>query len=225
MMSPLEIHIAIRNELDKTQDFQYPDFQPEQIDYWANKAYELWIDDTAYPMTQGKLPFEYNQKRIDELKDLIKFHRANTTQNLTEFVIELPNDYRHLVRHECITTKGNTSKTVSGIITKQDYINLQKKDPFWKPIASEPLYYIMGNELIYETDGSFSVDNATLTYIKQPVHMQLGSEYTSPTIDISWEITSEYVQHQIINRCVSMMLENIESPRYQTNLNEYNKTN
>ena len=224
-MTPLEIHIAIRNELDKTQDFQYPDFLPEQIDYWANKAYELYIDDTAYPFVQGKLPFEYNQKRIDELRELVKTSVENTSQSLTEFVIELPNDYRHLVRHECTTTKNNVSKLVSGIITKQDLINLQKKDPFWKPISTEPLYFIRGNEIIYETDGSFTVDSAKLTYIKKPVHMRLGTEYTNPTTDISWEITNTYVIHQIINRTVQMMLENIESPRYQTNINEYNKTN
>lgn len=225
-MSPLEIHIAIRNELDKTQDFQYPDFQPEQIDYWANKAYELWIDDTAYPMsTQEKLPFEYNQKRIDELRELVKLYETNTIQNLTEFVIELPNDYRHLVRHECIVNKEQTSKLVSGIITKQDNINLQKKNPFWKPILDEPLYYIRGNQIIYETDGSFEVNNTKLTYIKNPIHMQLGSEYTNPSEDISWEITNNYSIYQIINRTIQMMLENIESPRSQTNLNEYNKTN
>lgn len=224
-MNPLEIHIAIRNELDKTQDFQYPDFQPEQIDYWANKAYELWIDDTAYPMVEGKLPFEYSQKRIDELRELVKTESINTSNSQTDYVVQLPNDYRHLVRHECNTTKGNVTKLVSGIITKQDLINLQKKDPFWKPISDEPLYFITGNQIIYETNGSFSVDSTKLTYIKNPIHMRLGTEYTNPTTDISWEITNIYVIHQIINRTVSMMLENIESPRYQTNLNEYNKTN
>ena len=224
-MNPLEIHIAIRNELDKTQDFQYPDFQPEEIDYWANKALELWIDETAYPMTEGKLPFEYNQKRIDELRELVKPYEVTTTQNLTEFVIELPNDYRHLVRHECVTQKDQTTKLVSGIITKHDYINMQKRDPFWKPILEEPLYYIRGNEVIYETDGTFAVNSAKLTYIKNPIHMRLGTEYTNPTTDISWEITSPYVIHQLINKTVNMMLENIESPRYQTNINESNKTN
>lgn len=224
-MTPLEIHIAIRNELDKTQDFQYPDFQPEQIDYWANKAYELWIDDTAYPMVQGKLPFEYNQKRIDELRELVKTETVLATPQSNKFIINLPNDYRHLVRHECTTTSGSNTKLVSGILTKLDLINLQKKNPFWKPIIDEPLYYITCNFIIYETDSLFTVDNASITYIKKPIHMRLGTAYTNPTTDISWEITNEYVQHQIINRTIQMMLENIESPRYQTNLNEYNKTN
>lgn len=224
-MTPLEIHIAIRNELDKTQDFQYPDFQPEQIDYWANKAYELWIDDTAYPIAQGKLPFEYNQKRIDELRELVEPFEGNTTQVLTDYVIDLPNDYRHLVRHECITTKEGVTKLVSGIITKQDLINLQKKDPFWKPISDEPLYYIIGNQIRYEGANDFSVDTTKLTYIKNPIHMRLGTLYTNPTTDIAWEVKSNYVIHQIINLTIQMMLENIASPRYQTNINEYNKTN
>ena len=224
-MTPLEIHIAIRNELDKTQDFQYPDFLPEQIDYWANKAYELWIDDVAYPVHEGKLPFEYNQKRIDELRELVRTYRGMATKDGTNFVIKLPNDYRHLVRHECYTDKNGKINLVSGIITKHDYINIQKKNPFWKPVSYEPLYYIIGDDLVYETNGDFDVTESILSYIKNPIHMKLGSEYSEPSEDVSWEITSTYAIHQIINRAVSMMLENIESPRYQSNLNEYNKTN
>lgn len=183
-MNILEIHIALRNELDKTQDLQYPDFQPEQLDYWLNKAMELYIDDVAYPMVPNKLSFEYNQKRIDELRELVKTVEVIPTQNLTKFVTQLPNDYRHLVRHECITLKGTSSNLVSGIITKQDLINLQKKNPFWKPINTEPLYYITGDSIIYETDNTFSVTNSSLTYIKNPVKMRLGTEYTNPTTDI-----------------------------------------
>lgn len=224
-MNILEIHIALRNELDKTQDLQYPDFQPEQLDYWLNKAQDLYIEDVAYPMVQGKLAFEVTQKRIDELRELVKTYESNTTQNLTNFVIELPNDYKHLVRHECNTLKNGVTKLVSGIITNQDKINLQKKNPFWKPISSEPLYYIIGNTIVYETFGDFDISDSILTYIKEPVKMQLGTAYTNPTVDVNCEISSEYVQYQIINRAVSMMLENIESPRYQTNLNEYTKTN
>lgn len=223
--SPLEIHIAVRNELDKTQDFQYADFQPEQIDYWINKAYELWIDETAYPMAQQKLPFEYNQKRIDELRELVKSDEGTATQNLSEFVIKLPNDYRHLVRHECVTKLNDITKTVPGVQTKLDYINLQKKDPFWIPTNNNPLFYITGDSIVYETKGDFDVVSNKIQYIKNPIHLKLGSEYTDPEEDVYWEITNQFAIYQIINRCVQMMLENIESPRYQTNLNEYNKTN
>ena len=76
---------------------------------------------------------------------------------------------------------------------------MQKKDPFWKPISDEPLYYIRGDIIIYETDGSFEVNSTKLTYIKNPIHMRLGTQYTNPTTDISWEITDDYIQHQITN--------------------------
>lgn len=224
-MNILDMHIAVRNELDKTQDYQYPDFLPEQIDYWLNKSFDIEIEEIAYPTIPNHIPFEQTQKRIDELREIVKPSTITTTSSQTNFLTQLPNDYKHLVRHECKTVKNNKSLIVSGIITNNDKINLQKKDPFWKPISSEPLYYIIGDQIVYETFGDFQVTESYLTYIKKTNKMQLGSEYTNPTNDVNCEITNEFVQYRIINRAVSMMLENIESPRYQTNLNEFNKTN
>lgn len=223
-MNILEMHIATRMELDKTQDFQYPDFQPEQIDYWLNKGYQQHVEDTAYPIQQGKIPFEQTQKRIDELREIVKSETIATTTIGTNYLTQLPNDYNHLVRHQCRTLVNNISNLVSGIETNQDKINIQLKDPFWKPIPNEPLYYIIDNAIVYETKGDFQIVESYLTYIKSLVKMRLGSQYTIPSTDIDCEISSEYVQHQIINRAVNMMLENIESQRYQTNLNELNKT-
>lgn len=223
-MTILEMHIALRNELDKTQDYQYPDFLPEQIDYWLNKAQEIYIEDTAYPMNPNKIAFEQTQKRIDELKDLVKPATITATQSGTNYLTQLPNDYKHLVRHECKTVKNGKSEIVSGIITTQDKINLQKKNPFWTPIVDEPLYYILGNSIVYETLNRFNIEQSYLWYIKEPIKMKLGSEYTDISIDVDCEIKSEYVQHRIIDIARSMMLENIESPRYESNLIELNKT-
>lgn len=238
-MNILEMHIAVRLELDKTQDFELPIFQPEQIDYWLNKSFEIYIEETAYPKMQGKPSFEETQQVIDELREVVKpgtpiVPTLSDTDNRESFVSKLPSDYKHLVRHTCKTSNHITNEkgeldikeqTVSGIITTQDKLNIQLKDPFWTIVPSEPLYFITGDSIVYPTLGKFNIEETYLTYIMKTPKMKLGSQYSTISTDVDCAITIEYVQHKIINNAVNMILENIESQRYQTNLNELNKTN
>lgn len=234
-MTILDMHIAVRQELDKSQSFELPNFQPEQIDYWLNKSFEILVEDTAYPKEEGKPSFEETQQIIDELREIVKpdvsvIPTVNTVSDKeVSFISKLPVDYKHLVRHTCRTSysseQGEVEQTVSGIITTQDKFNIRYKDPFWEPIPSEPLYFIRSDSIEYKTKGNFEVKETCITYIQKTPRMQLGSHYTNPTADVDCTIESEYVQYKIINNAANMMLENIESQRYQTNLNELNKTN
>jgi len=81
---------------------------------------------------------------------------------------------------------------------------------------------MIGNTIKYETLGSFAVIGTYLTYVKNPVAMRLGTAYVNPTTNVECELP-EYSHSNILARAVSMVLENIESQRYQTNLNELNK--
>lgn len=218
------IHIAFYQELDKTQDFEYPSFQPEQIDYWLNKGQLELVQELAYPLDSRFPGFDNGQKRVDELRDITKPSGALIPSQIgSKYEVTLPEDYFHLVRHQCTTLDpdcGDAVRTVGGTQTKLDFINIQLKDPFWTPTAEEPLYYILGDKLVYETKDNFVLQSVNIDYIKYPNKMQFGSAYALPTSDIQCEFTNEDMQHRIINKAVSMVLENIESRRYQTNLNE-----
>lgn len=226
-MTIKDLHINFGLELDKTQDFEYPSFSPEQIDYWLNKAQDVFIENTLYPKGKeaNKEGFEVTQQDIDELSDIVIISApiapivTGTTSTIT-----LPNDYRHLIRHRCTTLDTTCGvKEVSGIQIRQNSINTRLKDPFWKPRSDSPLYYLYGGKLIYEKVIGFSITNAILTYIKNPVKMALASEYVVPGTDIQPEFKADYILRRILDLAVSMVLENIESQRYQTNLNELNK--
>lgn len=223
-MTIQEIHIAFDQEVDKSQDFECPSFQPEQKDYWLNKAQLEVVRDLAYPINPQIPGFENGQNRIDELKDIVK-SSGNLTPTLADTIykITLPNDYFHLVRHRCKTKDINcedTIREVGGVQTKQDQINLQLRDPFNKPSALEPLYYILENSIVYETLGEYELQNTNITYISMPSKMRYGEVYTNTTTNVECDFKNEDMQHKIIDKAVSMVLENIESQRYQTNLNE-----
>lgn len=224
-MTVKDFHINFGLELDKTEDFEYPAFLPEQIDYWLNKAQSRFIKERLYPQDPRQKGFEETQKRIEDIRTLVKESTALTPIAVgTEYRIALPNDYLYLVRHRCTTSDTCGNKNVGGILVKQEFINQMIKDPFWRPTATEPIYYFVGSDIVYETLGGFTLLNTKLTYIKEPAIITYGSEYITPVADIQCELPEQSHQ-EILDIAVSMVLENIESQRYQTNLNELNKNN
>jgi hypothetical protein len=67
-----EMHIAFRIGLDKTTSGSYPDFLPEEIDYWLNIATREFVK-TRYSGANSKQEaFEQTQKRTEDLKTLVK---------------------------------------------------------------------------------------------------------------------------------------------------------
>lgn len=222
-MTIQDFHINLDIEVDKTLDYEYPYISAEQKDYWLNKAQNEVISDVLVPDDQRVKSFEETQDKLEDIRTLIKESGTLSPATIgTTYVTTLPADYMYRLRHRCDTASSCGTKNVGGIFTKQLYINNMLKDPFWRPSADEPIYYMIGNTIKYETLGAFAVTGTQLTYIKQPVKMRLGTEYINPTSNIECELP-EYAHNKVLARAVSMILENIESQRYQTNLNELNK--
>lgn len=229
-MNIQEIHQAVDVELDKSLDFEYPYILAEVKDYWLNKSQIEVTNLYAYPEEIQRKGFEHGERRIDELRELVvETPLLTPVKEGTTYKITLPNDYFHLVRQRCVTTSltGHKTLEVEGIQTNNDEVGVLKKNPFWEPIMEEPLYYILGNSIIYETLDNFTIEGVKLTYLKFPRKMQLGSQYSGGTVlpDINCEFTTEDMQHKIIDKAVLMLLENLESQRYNTKLNEFNNNN
>lgn len=219
------LHIAFDIEMDKTMDYEYPYISPEQKDYWLCKAQDRFVKHKAFGNNLFKSTFEETQKRIDDLRTIVKKESIVPVNTSLLAVTQLPSDYQYLFRHQCTTSStlgGNT--IVAGLQVKNDEIGTIKKNPFEKPVQSEPIYYLEGNTIVYElVDSSFTIINTTITYIKKYRPIRYGVAYTSPLTNSECELP-EHTHSEIVDIAVSMVLENIESPRYQSNNNELTKT-
>lgn len=220
-----EFHIAFDLELDKTLDFDYPYMIPEQKDYWLNKGQDRFIKSRAFGNNLKQKGFEETEKRIDDLRTIVTMSDPLDATNVGDlYSITLPDDYLYLVRHRVTTDSDKYGTlTVSGVQTNQDEINIFETDPFWKPMPFEPLYYIIGNNIVYETQGTFNVIESLITYIRKYNKLQYGTTYIDPTTDIQCELPV-HTHQEIVDITIAMVLENIESQRYQTNLNELTKS-
>jgi len=98
---------------------------------------------------------------------------------------------------------------------QHDDYNRVVTDPFNKPWKNQVLRLMLDDKVELLTDGSFELETYFFRYIKKPVDIKLS---TSTNCELA-----EQTHQEIVEMAVSMTLENIESQRYQTQLNELNK--
>jgi hypothetical protein len=95
-------------------------------------------------------------------------------------------------------------------IVTQDELEIVKYHPFKQSVLYEPVGYFIGDKLAVVTDGTFTIDNFRLTYLKLPVQVSYSDNITFET--------AEHTHKEIIELAAYLALENIESPRQQTKM-------
>jgi len=99
----IEMHIAIRQGVDKINSLQADDLQSEEIDLEINKSIQRFINTKFGRNNIYQKGFEESQKRIDDLRTLIRSSEDTVTfleqysENIFIDSFELPGDYMYLV--------------------------------------------------------------------------------------------------------------------------------
>jgi hypothetical protein len=149
--------------------------------------------------------------------------------------IELNKDYLVLkgnVTYNSVTLSAPASfKGLSGITTftgtgivyeavskrsevkpiSHDLYNKITRDPFGKSDTDQVLRLMYGNQVELLGSDDFVIQKYYLRYIRKPIDM------VYPTTDCE---LADHTHDEIVDIAVTMSLENIESQRYQSNLNE-----
>ena len=78
--------------------------------------------------------------------------------------------------------------------------------------TAKPIRIFSGNTVELISDSNYTIDDYHLTYLKSPdtVVYSTGTDCDLP----------EHTHDEVVKLAASMMLENIEQPRYQTHMNE-----
>lgn len=189
------------------------------IFYWINRAIEQFVK-TRYSGTNIKREgFEQSQKRIDDLRTLVKEVTITTSTGTIKpnsYIATLPGDYLFTIGEECDIqyTDGfsNTITTRSGISeTTIDRYSRDIDNPLSDSILYNdkalPLRLFYENTVELVSDGTYTIPTYYIRYLKQPVTVALPST------------TSDLPSHthiEIIKTAVQMYLENISNNRIKT---------
>ena len=227
-MTVAEMHIQFKVGLDKTDSLNYPNFEPEEIDLWLNKAQEKFIK-TRYSHDIKRETFEETQKRTDDLRAVV----VDATPQLAAIqqpikpngvLFHLPDGtfgglpiYWFAINEECDVEWKNCRgqivyrrKRVKPI--QHDDYNKMIGDPFNKPSKNKIVRLMHGKNAELIGDGSFEIIRYHLRYIKRPEQMSLANNNDCELAD--------HTHSEIVTTAVGMALENTANPRFQTHLAE-----
>jgi hypothetical protein len=238
-MNVAAMHIAVKMGLDKSEALSLPAFQEEEIDFWLNDAVDRFVKTRYSGNNPFGTSFEQSQKRVDDLRTLVT--EARKVPALATDVFDKPHsyivttatfpiDYLLFLNDEVDITFNHsilgTPTTIRTGVTEctSDSYFTKVSDPYGEHVlhldTARPLrlFSSKGVELI--TDGNNNVYYYTIPYyymryIRKPAVI-------SKTGAVNCDLP-EYTHREIVEMTINKLLENIESPRYQTHTVELNK--
>tara|TARA_Y100000593_G_scaffold87136_1_gene167069 strand:+ start:37 stop:777 length:741 start_codon:yes stop_codon:yes gene_type:complete len=244
-MNITEMHLAVQQGVDKINSFQADTLLSEEIDLELNKAINKFVNLKYGKNNLYTKGFEESQKRVDDLRVLIKdvdlkfSYRDTTVNNIYTYTSsELPSDYRFLLKALAEVSHKSTCKTlnreeqlIAGYLKDNDSRAIHRKssmkfvqqddiltilsDPFNTTTKEKPLITIEHDSIIVYTSDIFIIENVKLTYIKNPAKVSLS-------LGVDCEL-AEQTHQEIVDMCVNSILEGISDPRYKTQSIELGK--
>jgi hypothetical protein len=107
-MTISEAHRAFRFGLDKMDALNYPNFLPEEIDLLLNQAQDRFVKQRYSGNNTKKLGVEEDQKRMEDLKAVIKGRqdlfpsKTNNNVNYPTYQFTLPSDHWFMIYERVI---------------------------------------------------------------------------------------------------------------------------
>lgn len=222
-----EAHIEFEITLDKRSTSQAPEMPAEVIDYFLNEAIARFVKTRYGKNNIYQAGFEEIQKRTEDLRTLVVTESLPTIAvpyETTDYVqVDLTAtsaEYWFFVRGraEVSNTCGTGFKKIK--LIQQDDLEVVLEDPFNSPKAGRPIVYFENGNIIIVSDGTFTVSNFKLTFIKQPAQVDDGT-YGNPAVQFDMP---EHTHKEIVQLAADIAIENIESQRVQTMPSQLSKT-
>ena len=237
MSTVAQLLLSTEQKLDKTDSQAYADMLDEEKRYWLDQAADRFLKQRYTGNNFLRKAFEQTQKRVDDLRGAIRttvISAVNEPTYINAETVEFPVDYRYLLKVEVevqyidcngiTTTNWYTPKQI-----EHDDIYAIKDDPFNKPKEDNPKFIIENNKIVFFA-GDGTVVNARISYLKLFRKLQNGLVNADGSVDVYANPATDYIElapdthEEIVDLAVKMILENIESQRYQTNSVENTQT-
>lgn len=189
-------------EIDESIGYYFNDTEKS---YFLNKAVDRFRD-KAYA------EFEVNEMARNQLRLLVT---DSAPQAGATFNLALIPDLTYILRLKgnfTVSCKGGDSQTVLRRIKPEQIDDVFEQDPFSVGINEDPKYEEVGNALLIKS--TTAPTNVILTYLKSPKTVDITGDPTG-TVEIP-----EQFHHEIIDLARDIALENVNSPRYPTAIND-----
>jgi hypothetical protein len=239
-----EMHIDFKRKLNKVDSEKYRNFRPQEIDLYLREGEEVLIK-------QKLIAFETSQKLIDDLRMLLVKHESDGAQPLQVSSIEgnayvfdltdlgtvdnsVPNAYKYLYHMRSVVVGTDPVCGEAGL-----KVNVTQTDDLTEALSSEfysPSYFwrevpamFSGNKLYVYSDGTFTLDNLKIDYLKRPKKMAnpdavkdslgnvIGYNHPdgTPAIQQDCEIQSAFFPREVVDEAIRIAMIDLGDNRFQ----------
>lgn len=226
-MTILDMHLSFDRMADIVATTGYPGLEPEEKDYFINRAIERFVK-TRYTGNNPKgTGFDTSIKRIEDIRTLLR-RNTNTHTAVTQSAVDsrewsytLPitgqadDPYLYMVSATVLIDKdecGNDFVAVRGGLSGRQ-IKIRKctldekeaflSDPFHKPDYNEVLMLIENDKVYLYTNGLYDIVQFDMIYLTYPT---VVDSLSSPQVDCNLPAQSH---QEIVDNAVRLYLAGI----------------
>ena len=173
-MTIAEMHTEFRLLLDKADGGTAPSFLDAEIDRLLNISQDKFISKRAFGNNLRRTSFEEDQKRRDDLRNIVVFEKLNATSMSIDAhkpnarIVALPESYRHMLSEEALITINNggeiTAKRVGVKPITHDRYNKIIDDPF-NSLSDDTVYRLDYSNNSFELISKQPISSYYLRYI------------------------------------------------------------
>lgn len=235
------VHFNIQQQLDKISTQDKLDLNPAEIDHYIEKALYAWLREQV-DFRKGR-GVEFDETQIQKLSTLVVRSPLDqvaippdaTSGRIYEFrESSLTYDLYHILRATATITDGTCTKTANVSFVEHDDLSEMLDDSLHAPsLAWNRVLAVVGkssggvaDKAIYVyTDGTFSVTDLMLDYIKHPVIPAVDTYADidgNPKVITQLDLPDE-VHYEIIDKTVELISIAFNDPSVQ--LYSYNFKN
>jgi hypothetical protein len=173
-------------------------------------------------LNKERKTFESDTLALTDLAKLIEpvSELSPLTQDPKYLVYQLPANYRYPIELETITEHDSVEFTnIPARIIEQDKLGKVLQNPYSNSHFLSPVSVVYGSLIKVFLTKKFTVKKAFLTYLRKP------EDLTAVALSSIISDFSDEVYEIIARKAIQHILENYQSPRFQTNIveNEFNK--
>lgn len=225
------MHYDFKMKFNKIDSQSNRNFKVPEIDWLLNEAAELFVKMIAEPRLRKQLGFETSQRTIEDIASIV-VSDDNDWSSVTNNVLTLPTDYWYLIKGRVKVTKGKC-KDVVGRFHLVQHDDMYEEKPLYKSSFEWRRFnaHRFDGGIKFFDDGTFSITDACLNYIRRMSFMHnaqsyVGGTYISAegvtltgTVDCELPVTTH---SEIVDIAVLLASGNIQTSDYQAKLNKLN---
>ena len=223
----------VKSRLNKLDSQDYDNIQCWQIVEAFNKAQVEWVRRQLHGTNAFKEGDESSNRRKDDLQRLLVLENLTLGKRDLYYEASLPGNYLQWKRVDVYANKECCDKRKMVVyLAEEDDLSLLLRDKAKEPSFewAETFATLMDNGVKIYTNDKFEIPNASLTYYRQPVRVQIlncSDPYTgvASTADVLCEFKDDIVE-LMIDDAVTIIAGDIESTnQYSRNSQSSEKNN